>query len=279
MDWPKRAYRWQENGREYISIPFTYNLPEVRQSILEGNLFTGRPVVGGPAVKLMPDYLADIADIGTDIPGVLQRVNPLATRTTVGCVNRCPFCAVPTIEGEFRELQDWPNLPIVCDNNLLAASKPHFDKVVDRLKVHRGVDFNQGLDARLMTQYHADRLAELDAKIRLAWDNTSTERYLLSALTKLRKAGIPRNRIQCYVLIGFNDTPEDALYRLETLKHSLGINPNPMRYTPLCSLERDYVGANWTEAELTRFMRYWANLRHTAGVPFEEFGRKTKEAV
>ena len=60
-------------------------------------------MVGGPAVELMPDYLAGLEHItiGRHMPGVLQRVNPLATRTTEGCTRSCGFCGVGTgrIEG------------------------------------------------------------------------------------------------------------------------------------------------------------------------------------
>jgi hypothetical protein len=271
-DWPKGPYRWVEDGRWHISVPFTWNLLALRTELLSGDLFTDeRPVVGGPAVMLRPEYLADVAEVRMSHPGVLQRVNPLATRTTVGCPNRCGFCAVPKIEGEFRELAEWPDLPVLCDNNLLAASVEHFDRVIDRLRRHQGVDFNQGLDARLLTVHHARRLAELDATIRLAWDHVNTERYLLQAVARLRQARIPRARIRCYVLIGYHDTPEDALYRLEVLRYGLGIDPNPMRYTPVDAMDREYVAPGWDEDTLTRFMRYWSNLRGTGGVPFEEF--------
>ncbi len=266
--WPKAPYTWQDNGKLHISIPFTWDLPEVRRYIEQVSMPV---IVGGPAVRLLPDYLEDVAEIGTDCPGILQKINPCATRTTIGCPNKCKFCAVPVIEGGFQELEDWPDGTIICDNNLLAASRPHFDKVIDRLKGKCGVDFNQGLDAAYLTQYCADRLAELDCLVRLAWDRISDEHRILAAVTKLRKAGIPRSKIRCYVLIGYNDTPEDALYRLETLRFGLRVDPNPMRYTPIYSLEREYVAESWTEKELTRYMRYWSNLRGTAGVPFAEF--------
>lgn len=274
--WPKGPYKWLKDDRLHISIPFTWNLPEIREEILIGNLFApGRPIVGGPAVKLMPHYLADIADIGEDYPGVLQMVNPEATRTTIGCPNRCPFCAVPLIEPEFKELADWPAGRIICDNNLLAASRSHFDRVIDRLKGIKGVDFNQGLDVHLLIQYHADRLAELDALIRISWDDLDTEPFVLRAITRLRKAGIPRDHIQCYVLIGFNDTPETALYRLETLAHALHVLPNPQRFTPLDSLHRRFTPPAWTDRELTRMLRYWSNLKHLRAIRYEEFERRT----
>lgn len=277
MDWSKKPYKWAENGRDCYSISFTFQLPEIRQEILDGNLASqALPLVGGPAVKLMPHYLSDIAEIGGEIPGMLQRINPNAAFSSRGCVNRCGFCAVPIIEGEFRELDDWPDVPILCDNNILACSRAHFDKVIDRQKRHTGVDFNQGLDTRLMTKYHADRLAELDGIFRLAWDNTATEQYFLRAVELLTSAGIPTDRIRCYVLIGYRDTPEDALYRLETCWHKLGVMPNCMRYIPLDSLTRHYVGPGWTHKELTRMSRYWNNLNRVGKVPYTEWDGKNR---
>jgi hypothetical protein len=273
-NWPKKPVSWVVGGRTHISVPFTWNLPAVRQAILDGNLYDGRrPVVGGPAVKLMPDYLADVAAFGEDWPTVLQRINPLATRTSAGCPRNCPFCGVRRICGDFREFDDWPNLPVICDDNLLACSRVHFDKVIDRLKGQKDVDFNQGLDARLLALYHADRIAELDCLVRMSWDDIRLEATVMRAIGMLRTAALPKSRIRCYVLIGFRDTPEDALYRVRTLER-WDVMPNPMRYTPLDSLSRDYVDPNWTEAQLTRFMRYWSNRRVTTGVPFNEFGRE-----
>lgn len=276
IEWPKGPVRWQEDGTEYISIPFTWNLPQVREEIIGGNLFAKKVVVGGPAVKLHPDYMADVAEVGTDMPGVLQRVQPFATKTTEGCVRRCGFCAVPRIEGEFRCLEEWPNLPIICDNNLLASDVKHFDKVIDGLKMHDWCDFNQGLDARLLTDHHARRLAELprDTMVRLAWDSVAEEEALMRAIARLRKAGIPKKNMRCYVLIGFRDTPEDALYRLETLFRVIGILPNPMRYVPCDGMTDSYVGPNWTDKELTRMQRYWSRITHLGSIPYEEFDIK-----
>lgn len=270
MDWPKKPYKWKRNGRLHISIPFTWQLPEIRRYLESTGIDA---LVGGPAVKLMPEYLSGVAEIGDRIDGVLQMVNPIATKTTEGCVNKCGFCAVPRMEPEYREYNDWSVSPIVCDNNLLASSQAHFNTVIDRLKClpnTRIVDFNQGLDARLMTKHHASRLAELGCIYRVAWDNTKLEKYVFRAVDRMTAAGIPKRNIRSYVLIGFNDTPEDALYRLQTL-WAYGVTPNPMRYTPLNSLTYKHVGENWTERELTRFMRYWANLRATQKVPFDEF--------
>lgn len=270
--WSKQLVEWTEdNATAYLSVVFTWDLPKAYQRAVWLRMEGYNVIAGGPAVDLMPDYLCDVAGCNTHLNDAIARHNPHATFTTRGCVRRCPFCAVWRTEGEFRELKEWPVRPIVCDNNLLASSQKHFDGVVDRLKPLSNIDFNQGLDARLLTKYHADRLIELDCRVRFAFDSVDYEPQLRRAYDLLRSVGLPKSRIRVYVLVGYNDTPEDALYRLRTVA-SLGIDPNPMRYNPLDTMQRDsHVGPSWTDRELTRYVRYWANLRYFRAVPFEEF--------
>ena len=162
--------------------------------------------------------------------------------------------------------------PIVCDNNLLAASKKHFNRVIDREKVFDRVDFNQGLDARLLKPSHLSRLAELHlVHIRYSWDWVGMESQVMDAITATLAAGIPRKRISIYVLIGIEDTPEDALYRLESVR-TLGIKPFPMRYQPLDALVKDsHVAPGWTAKELRRMMRYWSRQNWLSKVPYAEY--------
>lgn len=273
MSWPKRAIDWIENGTAYVSVPFTWELPQAysRCAFLEAEGYKVR--AGGPAVDLMPDYLADVAQIGGSV-NALPHHNPMATVTMRGCIRKCGFCAVPLIEGDLVELPKWEPKPIVQDNNLLACSDAHFDRVIDSLKPMKGVDFNSGLDARLLTKYHAERLAELEmAIIRLAWDDTRLEPYVMRAIERLNKVGFHERKIRVYVLIGYNDSPEDARYRLDTLmKHNVW--PYPMRYNPLDALKRDtYVdeGLGWTDRELHRYIRFWSRQQYFKGIPFDQF--------
>jgi len=273
--WPKTIVEWTENNTAYLSVVFTWDLPKayMRAAWLRQEGYEVK--AGGPACLLMPDYLTDVAEVNGEQLNALWRHNPEAAFTSRGCIRKCKFCAVPKIEGDLVELGDWEPKPIVCDNNLLACSRGHFDRVIDSLKPLKGIDFNQGLDARLLTQYHADRLAELNLfKLRLAWDDSKYEKSVFEALGRLRFAGISKSLITIYVLIGFNDNPEDAVYRLRTLEVQ-GYTPFPMRYQPLDGLVRNsYVGEYWTEDELIRYMRYWANLRYTRAIPFEDFDNK-----
>ncbi|MBU2249138.1 MAG: hypothetical protein KKD77_20495, partial [Gammaproteobacteria bacterium] len=160
LSWPKKQISWLDGNKAMLSVPFTWNLPAAYSSCVWFRQQGYEVHAGGPAVSLMPDYLKDVAIIGGEVDA-LKHHNSEATFTSRGCIRNCPFCAVPKIEGELRELENWDPKPIICDNNLLACSKAHFDRVIDRLKPIRGVDFNQGLDARLLTVHHVGRLKEL----------------------------------------------------------------------------------------------------------------------
>jgi len=263
---------WIEDKTAYLSVVFTWDLPKAHIQAVWLRELGYEVKAGGPACLLMPDYLAGVAEVNSCSVGALWRHNPDATFTSRGCIRKCKFCAVPKIEGNLVELDEWEPKPIVCDNNLLACSQQHFDKVIDSLKGIKEVDFNQGLDTRLLTQYHANRLAELDlARVRLAWDNTKYGNSFMQGYERLRKAKIPKRLISVYVLMGFDDTPDDAWFRLRTIQN-MGVTPFPMRYQPLDALKKNqYVGDNWTHRELSRYMRYWSRLRFTGSVPFKEF--------
>lgn len=274
MTWSKGIVHWRENGVINVSVAFTWYLADA-WTLCQWSKLAGDTVrAGGPAVALMPDYLADVATVGGDLP-VLARHNLDATFTTRGCIRQCPFCAVPRIEGEFRELTEWEVKPMVCDNNLLAASRVHFDRVIDRLKGLRGVDFNQGLDARLLTDHHVARLAELDLPIiRFAWDHVGLESEVMDAIDRILTAGVAHRRIRCYVLLGYYDTRDDALYRLERLR-AKGIRANPMRFQSLDALVKNSFDKekmeDWTDRELRRMMRYWNRQNWLSKVPYAEY--------
>lgn len=274
--WPHKGYVEHKYDRCVdLSIAFTWNLQEAHQRAAWWRSQGYNVRAGGPAVRLLPEVLADVADISWSVlADAIALHNPNAVFTSRGCIRKCKFCAVPIIEGELREIPEkfWEPRRIICDNNLLACSQKHFDTVIDRLKPLRNIDFNQGLDARLLTRYHVERLAELHIGVlRLAWDHIDLGNEFMAAYEELRKAGFPKKLIRCYVLIGYNDTPDDAWFRLRTI-WNMGIQPFPMRYQPLDALRKNtYVGEHWTEKELARYMRYWARLRWHGSVPFDEF--------
>jgi hypothetical protein len=255
--WRKGIARWEVGDTLYLSVPFTWLLDEARQV---ADAWHGKALIGGPAL-MEPNTC----------PGFepLLFHNPAATFTTRGCPNACPYCAVPKLEGDLREVPDFRPAPVICDNNLLAASKTHIRRVVDRLKAFRYVDFNQGLDARRFTPEIARWLGELRCKVRFAFDYWGMEAPVKDAIDLCRRE--TTKDIGVYVLIGFNDTPEDAHARLELVR-SWGLWPNPMRYQPLdAQCKNDYVALSWTDRELKRMTRYYSRLAWLEGVPFEEY--------
>lgn len=269
--WPKAPTYWIKNRVLFISIPFTWNLREVYGKIKKSlNVLYDDVVVGGPAVELMPGFFSKLSFVteGHSMPGVLQRVNPLATRTTVGCVRKCKFCAIGTgrIEGNYAELDEWPDLPVVCDNNLLAASKAHFDRVIDRLKVHGWADFNQGVDSRLLTDYHAGRMAEIKKPtIRLALDHMDYRDKWQEAFDRLRDAGIAKSNISSYCLVGFQSDPKESWQRCEWVE-SHGVLAYPMWFHGLdqlhkniCTSEQKLLG--WSDTERKHIMGYYYKHR------------------
>lgn len=267
--WPKGITSWRDNQTLFMSVPFTWLMPKVQQ--LAGSLPNGvfRIVVGGPGAKLanhfyphlmdgLPVELSDFA-----LPGVLQTVNPQATRTTTGCANHCPWCAVPILEpGGLQYLDDWPDQPVVIDNNITGASIEHFDKVMDRLERHGWCDFNQGVDARLLNSHHAERMARIkQSMIRLALDRMSSRPSWDRAYELLRAAGVTKQRIRSYVLVGFDSDPGEAWVRCSWVS-SHGVKPLPMWYHPIDTLEHNIVTPQqrelgWTDYERRRLFQWF----------------------
>ena len=271
--WLKRIAHWTEKDTAFLSLAFTWQLPQTWSLAIWYSQQGYRVRAGGPAVSLMPHYLQGVASLGGEV-NALPRHNPNATFTSRGCPRRCTFCAVPKICGELQELEDWDPKPIVCDDNLLACSSGHFDSVVDRLKPLKGVDFNQGLDVRLLSNHHIERLRELNlVGLRFAWDDVALEPQLMSALTRCSTAGFPKKITKVYVLFNYKDSPDDALYRCQTLKR-MGILPNVQRYQPLDTLRKNsYIAPKWDARLLSDFTRYWSRQIYLRPIPFEEYRR------
>ncbi|MCP4706983.1 MAG: hypothetical protein GY869_00020, partial [Planctomycetes bacterium] len=262
--WHKEPLTWIHDRTFYISIPFTWNLPRIRMLVKQRSFYWESVVVGGPAVELMPDYFNDLDYVAKGLPyeGMLQLYNPMATRTTTGCDRSCKFCAVPQTEGRLKELDRWPDQPILVDNNLLASSQKHFDKVVDRLVPWGLADFNQGLDIRYLNQYHAERIAEIKRPIvRLALDSINHQEQWLDALELLFEAGIKKYMIRCHALIGYDSDPAEAWERCNFIE-AQGVKVSPNWFHPLDLLKRgklteDQKRLGWSDYERRRIMQWF----------------------
>jgi hypothetical protein len=220
----------------------------------------------------MPEFFFGVkAELGGDYPGVLQRFNPLATRTSLGCPRKCGFCGVPKVAAAraielsgnpIMSYGDWPDLPVIADDNLLYTGLAHFDKVCDRLEKHDWCDFNQGTDARLVSDHHAERFARLKRPmIRLALDSMSYSEAWERALERLLRAGVPKSRIRTYCIMAFGTSPDECWETCAFVeKH--GVKPLPMWFHELDALERNIVTPRqeqlgWTDYERRRLMQWF----------------------
>lgn len=259
--WNKGLLTWNLNNSVYVSVVFTWHLPKLLK------WFSGlkRVYVGGPAVRLMPHYFDDLTNVKAstgDYPGVLQKFNSDATQTSIGCVRRCGFCAVPLTEGKLQEFSYWINKPIVIDNNLLACSSEHFDLVMDKLEALGQADFNQGLDCRLLTDYHASRMARIKKSlVRIALDSMNMATPWEQAFDCLLRAGIAKSKIRSYALIGYDSPPDEAWQRCNWIeKHK--IKALPMWFHPLDAMKLNAVTdkqkeLGWDDFERRKIMQWF----------------------
>jgi len=276
--------------------------------------------VGGILASLLPDDLWKETGIKPHI-GLLDKVDRLApdysflcgpysyyannasfAYTTKGCPNRCSFCAVHKLEPDYVDYiplanQIDPNKRdlILLDNNVLASkqfpliieeiSKNGFAKDAIFKGAHRYIDFNQGLDARLLDDEKMKLLSTLALKpLRIAFDSIQLQQTYVDKVLLAKKYGI-RN-LSNYILFNYKDTPEDFYQRLQInigLNEELGLNifSFPMKYVPLNAKDRKYVGKHWSQTQLRGIQ---CILHATHGVvgpkrPFFEkaFGRNVDE--
>lgn len=119
-------------------------------------------------------------------------------------------------------------------------------------KITRYVDFNQGLDARLLTEEKAKIMARLAVKpCRIAFDHIETKDTYLLALETAIKSGI--KYFSNYLLYNYKDKPEDLWERLSINidfceKHKdehISLFSFPMKYASIEETDRNYVGENW----------------------------------
>lgn len=87
---------------------------------------------------------------------------------TRGCPNKCKWCVVPVKEGKIHPYWDIDRVAngnkkvVLMDNNILAAGDYAIGQLTKIIEKGYRVDFNQAIDARLVT----DEFAQLLGKIR-----------------------------------------------------------------------------------------------------------------
>jgi pyruvate-formate lyase-activating enzyme len=228
-------------------------------------------MVGGIYATLCPEHLRKKFKNRIEIHrGLMEKVedvlpdyslvpywNASIVFSSRGCINKCRFCSVPQIEPEFKAKSSIKHLiypghkrVVLWDNNILAS--PYWENIFDELEeLNLEVDFNQGLDARLIEEEVALKLMDLKVPIlRLAYDSNGVKKSLEKAINLLKSVGIKGRRIIVYCLYNHLDTPEDFLNRTKDLLQ-WEVVAYPMRYEPLKPRPKNtYISPNWTAEQL-----------------------------
>jgi len=217
--------RWHEAQGDHVH----WNLPMIRHAV--NRIYASCVFTKNKAdADEWAEFGADVGGTGYDLHKTLPaEIENYPCRinwgfTTRGCIRKCPFCFVPEKEGMIHAVGDLYNVwdgvskeVVLMDNNILAMPK-HFEKIANQLIKERiRVDFNQGLDHRLLTDHAAKLLSQIRrSEYRFAFDNPNDDKSVLTAIEILKRNGI--KRATWYVLVGFNTTQNEDFYRLDLLK-------------------------------------------------------------
>ena len=183
--------------------------------------------------------------------------------TQRGCRLKCEFCIVPKKEGAVRpeatiaEIwrgDPWPRELLLLDNDFFGQPKWR-DRITEIRDGGFKVSFNQGINARCLTDEAAEAIASVDyrddsmkvKRIYTAWDNRDDEDRLFAGLGRLVKYGVKPDHIMVYMLCGYwpGETQADREYRRKRLRE-FGARPYPMPYVrtkEIVGFQRWIVGA------------------------------------
>jgi len=237
-----------------VSCTLSWDLNEAERLQRSWSRFYSDVQLGGPA----------LGDPGGEFtPGLFVREG--VTITSRGCTKDCPWCFVPKREGWIRELpirDGWD----VADNNLLACSQEHVEGVFEMLRRQpRAARFSGGLDAEIFNEWHANLLVSIRYEdVFFAADYPGALRHIekVSELMRphFRHKAAMREKLRCYVLIGFDgESVSSAQRRLESV-YQLGLMPFAMPYRGEESGKR-VISREWSKLQKT-FSRPAATKSH-----------------
>ena len=199
-----------ENGKEIFDESKNTNLPYEIEHIY-------------PDYSIYPELTQDTAF------GFLTR----------GCPRGCDFCIVGKKEGrcavkvaDLSEFWNGQRKIVLCDPNILAC-KDWRDLLQQLIDSRAEIDFNQGLDIRLMTEEKARLLNQIKIKeIHFAWDRYQDKENILPKLklfASITKHSPQAHKAIVYTIVNFDTTIEQDLERIYTLR-DLGYWPYVMIY-------------------------------------------------
>ena len=225
------------------------------------NYRTNDMICGGSGIDIKRKLPKEIEHIRPDYS--LYNLSYSLGFTTRGCQRNCGFCIVRKKEGyikEHAEVEEFLNpksvIIVLLDNNFLALHS-HIKKLQLFINQDWIIDFNQGLDIRLINEENAKLLVKVKhlKQIRFSWDLMNYEKEVKEGLRILFKVGIKPYRIMAYILCNFNTSFEEDMYRFEELVN-LGVDPFIMIYENGNKKIRDF--ARWVNKRIYKVCE-WKN--------------------
>lgn len=285
MTWDRGAWvgglaEWVEGDTAFLSIAFTWKLEDAYQRALWFRSLGLKVRAGGPGVFTRKTYLADIAEIGGNVPDALQRHNPMATKASEGCPVACWFCVVPTFEGKaFTFLPEFTPRPVLTDNNLSALPADYQQHIVDRYR-DSGVpllDANSGFEPKTFDRDVFERWKPINkGPWRFALDETGELEDASRVIQMLRTQGVGARRIQVYVMIG-HEPFDQCMERIRRVI-DLGGEPYVQPIMKLNALIKEpWVRHDWTAQKLKQVQR-WVNRRIWRTVDFADYNASVKSS-
>lgn len=268
----KGKFPKKKPSKIYITSLFTWAWEPVWQSVRKYKSWYPdiEITLGGLYASLLPDHAkasgADTVHIGLHLEAehcipdysLVPEWDGNIIFASRGCNNRCPNCVVPRVEGNIclekesikHLLHPTHKKLIFFDNNILAMK--YRDNIFEEIiELNMPVDFNQGLDARLLDNKAADYIGKMKIPmVRLAYDLPNQRDALKNAIEKLGENGITKRHILVYAMFNFIETPNDFLDRVKEILN-WGASCYPMRFQPINTLKKDaYVSTHWTNTQL-----------------------------
>jgi hypothetical protein len=271
----------------WLTTCFSFDMPHALGMVRAAKQRASRVWVGGISASLFPEpYRKEGVDVHVGLLPEAEACSPdysllgevpeySITHTTRGCIRKCGFCMVTKLEPRYSKRDGWENdvhpessYIRFYDNNWLAKSPKALRRDAETIarlcdRGIKSVDFNQGLDCRLLTDEKLDAIKDIPIRpVRFAFDNMEEDGHYQSAIRRMAGAGF--TSFSTYVLYNFNDTPPDLWHRLRAsaeLSEETGarVQSFPMRYAPITAIRvrRDHVGQHWRQGKRLACSRFF----------------------
>lgn len=191
----------------------------------------------------------------------------------------------------YNEILDYinnENNKIQAINKVKDEANAIIEKYRFKRKLQRYIDFNQGIDARLLSKEKMRILSNIPIKpFRLAYDNISEDRIYKRAFNTAYSNGV--KHFSNYMLFNYKDSPYDLWKRLHNTillyedKTDIQAFSFPMKYVPISNTNREYIGEKWNKKYLAAIS---VIINVTKGVVakekdffYEAFGSNKKEFI